>query len=104
MLTMITRLAALPVKHPSAALLFIQILGILVYALMEDTSAGRVLFGLISLSVLGAALYVVKRSPWLTGFAIVLALPVVVLSVWLAFEPDPRRMVIMGALEAVFYF
>jgi len=101
---MIACLAALPVKHPSAALLFIQILGILVYALMKDTSAARVLFGVISLSVLGAALYVVKRGPWLTGFAVVLALPVVVLSIWLAFDPDPRRMVIMAALEAVFYF
>jgi hypothetical protein len=34
----------------------------------------------------------------------VLALPVVVLSIWQAFDPDPRRMVFMSALEAVFYF
>ena len=101
---MTTRLAAFPVKHPSAALLFIQILGILVYALMEDTPAGRALFGAIGLLVLGAALYVVKRGPWLTGFAVVLALPVVVLCIWLAFDPDPQRMVLMAALEAVFYF
>ena len=101
---MTTRVVAFAVKHPSAALLFVQILGILVYALMEDTSAGRALFGVIGLLVLGAALYVVKRGPWLTGFAVVLALPIVVLSLWLAFDPDPRRMVIMAALEAVFYF
>ncbi len=101
---MTTRVVAFPVKHPSAALLFVQILGILVYALMEDTSAGRALFGVIGLLVLGAALYVVKRGPWLTGFAVVLALPVVVISLWLAFDPDPRGMVIMATLEAVFYF
>ena len=101
---MITRLAAFPVKHPSAALLFVQILGILVYPLMEDTSAERALFGLFGLLVLGAALYVVKRGPWLTAFAVVLALPVVALSVWLAFDFDPRRMVILSALEAGFYF
>ena len=101
---MIARLAAFPAKHPSAALLFLQILGILVYALMEDTLAWRALFGAIGLLVLGAALYVVKRGPWLTGFAVALALPVVVLSIWQAFDPDPRRMVIMSALEAVFYF
>jgi hypothetical protein len=99
-----TRAAAFPVKHPSAALLFVQILGILLYPLMEDTSAERALFGVIGLLMLGAALYVVKRGPWLTGFAVVLALPVVVLSIWLAFNFDPRRMVIMAALEAVFYF
>jgi hypothetical protein len=71
---------------------------------MEDTSAERALFGVIGLLVLGAALYVVKRGPWLTAFAGVLALPVVVLSIWLAFDFDARRMVILAALEAVFYF
>jgi hypothetical protein len=101
---MTTRIAAFPVKHPSAALLFVQILGILLYPLMEDTSAERALFGVFGLLVLGAALYVVKRGPWLTGFAVVLALPVVVLSILLAFDFDPRRMVIMAALEAIFYF
>lgn len=101
---MISRLAALPVKHPSAALLIVQILGILVYPLMEDTSAGRPLFGVVGLLVLGAALYVVKRGPWLTGFAVALALPILVLSIWLAFDFDPRRVVIMSALEAAFYF
>ena len=99
-----TRLALLPVRHPCAVLLFVQILGILLYPLMEDTSAERALFGVISLLVLGAALYVVKSGPWLTGFGVVLALPVVVLSVWLAFDFDPRRMLVMAALEAMFYF
>jgi hypothetical protein len=56
------------------------------------------------LLVLGAALYVVKRGPWLTGFAVLLALPVVVMSTWLAFDFDFRRQAIMAALSAVFYF
>jgi hypothetical protein len=98
------RMATFPVRHPSAVLLFVQILGILLYPLMEDTSAERVLFGTFGLFVLGAALYVVKRGPWLTGFAVLLALPVVVLSAWLAFDFDPRLFVVMAALEAVFYF
>lgn len=98
------RLAMFPVRHPCAVLLFVQILGILLYPLIEDTSAGRPLFGLIGLLVLGAALYVVKRGPWLTGFGVVLALPVVVLSIWLAFDFDPRTMIIMAAFEAMFYF
>jgi len=102
--SMTNRLAAFPVKHPSAALLCVQILGILLYPLMEDTSAERALFGVVGLLVLGAALYVVKRGPWLTGLALVLALPVVVLSIWLAFNFDPRKLVVMAALEAVFYF
>jgi hypothetical protein len=101
---MTTRVAAFPVKHPSAALLLVQILGVLLYPLMEDTSAERALFGVIGLLVLGAALYVVKRGPWLTGFAVVLAIPVIVLSIWLAFDFDVHRMIILAALEAVFYF
>jgi len=101
---MTTRLATLPVRHPSAALLFVQVIGILLYPLMEDTSAERALFGIVGLLVLAAALYVVKRGPWLTGLAVVLALPVVVLSIWLAFAFDPGRMVVLAAFEAAFYF
>ena len=101
---MTNRLATFPVKHPSAALLFVQILGVLLYPLMEDTSAERALFGVFGLLVLAAALYVVKRGPWLTGLAVGLALPVVLLSIWLSVDFDPRRMTVMAALEAVFYF
>src|SRR5574339_551537 len=102
--TMVSRLTTLPVEHPSATLLFVQILGILVYPLMDDTSAGRVLFGVVGLFVLGAALYVVKRGPWLTTLAVALALPILVLSIWLAFDFHPRRMVLVASLEAAFYF
>ena len=101
---MTSRLLSFPVRHPCAALLSVQILGVLLYPLMEDTPARRALFGALGLVVLGAALYVVKRGPWLTAFALVLALPVVVLSVWQVFTFDARVTVIMAALEAVFYF
>jgi hypothetical protein len=71
---------------------------------MEGRPAERALFGLLGLVVLGAALYVVRRGPWLTGLAVLLALPVVVLSILEAFDPDPRRMLVVAALEAAFYF
>ena len=101
---MTNRLTAFPVKHPCAVLLFVQILGILLYPLMEDSPTGQALLRVFGLLVLGAALYVVKRGPWLTYFAVVLALPVVVLSVWLAFDFHPRRMLIMAVFETLFYF
>jgi Ion channel len=101
---MTTRLAALPVKHPSAALLFVQILSILLYPLLQDAPVERAFFRVIGLLVLGAALYVVKRGPWLTGLAIMLALPVVVLSTWLAFDFDLRWQALGAALSAAFYF
>jgi hypothetical protein len=102
--TIAKRLTALPVKHPSATLLVVQILGILLYPLMEDTSAERALFGVVGLFVLGTALYVVKRGPWLTAVAVVLACPIVGLSIWVAIDFDPRRMLLLSALEALFYF
>jgi hypothetical protein len=88
---MLNRLVPLPIKRPSAALLFVQVLSILLYPLMQDTAVQRGAFRVIGLLVLGAALYVVKRGPWLTRFAVLLALPVVVLSIWLAFDFDLRR-------------
>jgi hypothetical protein len=97
------RLLAFPIRHPSAGLLFVQVLGILLYPLM-DSPAQRSLFGAFGLLVLGAALYVVRRGPWLTGLALVLALPIVVLSITQALDPDPRWMAFTAALEAAFYF
>jgi hypothetical protein len=38
---MLARLAALPIKHPSAALLFVQVLSILLYPLLQDTAMQR---------------------------------------------------------------
>jgi len=99
-----TRLVALSAKRPSATLLLVQILTILLYPVMQDAAVERGAFRIVGLVVLGAALFVVKRGPWLTGFAIALALPVLVLSVWLAFDFELRRQAIMAALSAVFYF
>jgi hypothetical protein len=69
-------------------LLAVQLLGLLLYPWMESSARGRALFGAFGLLVLGAALWVVRRSPWLTWLGLLLALPVTVLSV----------------VEAVFYF
>ena len=99
-----TRFPGLRVKRPSAVLLLVQVLSILLYPLMGDTPVQRGAFRVVGLFVLGTALYVVKRGPWLTRFAASLALPVVVLSIWLAFHFDPRIQAITAALSAVFYF
>src|SRR3546814_20381283 len=39
-------------KHPSTILLIVQVLGLLSYPLMENTGAGREVFGAMSLAVL----------------------------------------------------
>jgi hypothetical protein len=91
-------------RNPSAALLAVQLAGIVLYPLMETSPSGRALFGAFGLLVLGAALWVVRRSPWLTWVGILLALPVVVLSVVCAVSSRTDLLVLMAALEALFYF
>lgn len=91
-------------RNPSAVLLAVQLLGLLLYPWMETSTSGRALFGAFGLLVLGAALYVVRRSPWLTWLGLLLALPVVVLSILTAVAPGSGLDVWAAALEAVFYF
>jgi hypothetical protein len=91
-------------RNPSAGLLAVQLLGFLLYPLMETSPSSRALFGAFGLVVLGAALWVVRRSPWLTWLGLLLALPVVVLSVVAAIFPGTQILVWTAALESLFYF
>lgn len=91
-------------RNPSAGLLFVQLLGIILYPLMESSPRGRALFGMFGLLVLGLALWVVRRGPWLTWLGVTLALPVVVLSVMSVLNPRSELTVATAGLEAAFYF
>jgi ion channel len=91
-------------RNPSAGLLFVQLLGVVLYPLMESSPRGRALFGMFGLLVLALALSVVRRGPWLTWLGVTLALPVVVLSVIMVITPRPGLTTATAALEAVFYF
>ena len=91
-------------RNPSAGLLAVQLLGFLLYPWMETSPSSRALFGAFGLLVLGVALWVVRRSPWLTWLGLLLALPVVVLSLIVAFSPHPQLLVWTAALETLFYF
>jgi hypothetical protein len=92
-------------QHPSAGLLFIQLLGVLLYPAMENTPAGRMAFGGFGLVVPVITLYVVRRTPALDWVALVLGLPVILLAiVQLIWFLDPRLMVTAALLEAAFYF
>ncbi|MEK1908463.1 MAG: two pore domain potassium channel family protein, partial [Pseudomonas sp.] len=90
-------------RHPSAGLLFVQLLGVLLYPWMEDTQIGRALFGAFGLLVLGMALHVVKRSPVQTWVAGLLALLVVGLNLLDRFTPSPLLEALIAILEAAFY-
>jgi ion channel len=91
-------------RNPSAGLLFVQLVGVVLYPLMESSPRGRALFGMFGLLVLGLALWVVRRGPWLTWLGVTLALPVVVLSVITVITPRPGLTIATAALESAFYF
>jgi hypothetical protein len=91
-------------RTPSAGLLLVQLLGILLYPWMETSPFGRTLFGAFGLLILGGAMHVVRRSPWLTWLAVVLALLVVTLSVIHMIAPHPALPIAFAILLSVFYF
>lgn len=91
-------------RNPSAGLLAVQLLGFVLYPLMEASPSSRALFGAFGLLVLATALWVVRRSPWLTWLGLLLAFPVVALSALTAISPRTQYLVWSAALESLFYF
>jgi hypothetical protein len=91
-------------RTPSAGLLLVQLLGILLYPWMETSPRGRAVFAAFGLLILGVALRVVRRSPWLTWLALVLAVAIVALSVANAIAPHPALPIAIAVVGCVFYF
>ena len=91
-------------RHPSAFLLAAQLLSLMVYPLMDDTTSGRLLFGAVALVVVPLAVWVVNRSPSVHGIAWLLAVPAMigtVLGVLLDYE---QVLPWTALLESVLYF
>ena len=91
-------------RTPSAGLLLVQLLGILLYPWMETSPRGRAVFGAFGVLVLGVTLRVVRRSPWLTWLALVLAVLIVTLSTVDAIAPHPALPIAIAVAESFFYF
>jgi hypothetical protein len=91
-------------RSPSAGLLLVQLAGLLLYPWMETSPRGQGLFSAFGLVVLAFALWVVRRGPWLTWLALLLAVPVIVLAVVSAIAPHPAYTIASAALESAFYF
>lgn len=99
------------VELPCALLLFVQLAAIVVYPFLENVTLGdwryfgRALFGLIGLGVLFLAVRAVRASPALTWVAILLGLPVVVLTIAEGIFPESEVVIFWSALlHAAFYF
>ena len=91
-------------RTPSATLLLTQLVGILLYPWMESSPRGHTLLTIFGVLVLGVALRVVGRTPWLTWFAFVLAFVIVTLSVIASIAPHPALTIATASMEAAFYF
>ena len=91
-------------QNPCAGLLLIQLIGVLLYPWMESSPRGRAVFGAFGLLILGVALRVVRRSPWLTWLGLALASVVVVLSAVHVIAPHPALPIAIAMVASAFYF
>ena len=71
---------------------------------MESSPRGRTVLGAFGVLVLGVALRIVRRSPWLTWLGVVLALVVVALFGVNAVAPHPALRVAIAVVASAFYF
>ncbi|CAN5467965.1 ion channel [soil metagenome] len=91
-------------RHPSAILLVVQLLGMLLYPFIEHTEGGHIAFNVFGIIVLGITVGMVRRTPGLTWVSACIAVPVIVMLVLQALYGMPHLLPWSSALEAVFYF
>jgi hypothetical protein len=91
-------------RNPSAILLVVQLLGVLVYPAMEGSRGGRVGFEILGIVVLTLAVFSVRSTPGLTWISIGLGIPAVIMSLIDTLWPSETIVPISGALLAAFYF
>lgn len=91
-------------RYPSALLLLVQLAGVLLYPLMEQTDESRIYFGIFGVIVLGLTLRMVRTTPGAVWIALLLAAAIVVLSIATVVAPSEPLLLTMAALESIFYF
>lgn len=94
----------LPRRHPSAVLLFVQMLGVVLYPFIEETKIGPLGLNALGIIVLGMAIRTVHRTPGPTWISVALAVPIIMLVVLQTFFEMPGLLPWSSALEAIFYF
>jgi hypothetical protein len=100
-----TRLAAALREHPSAILLTAQLIFVLAYPFLADSTAGRVALGVVQPGIVLLAVYAVRRTAALSWVALLFGLPAVVFSVLEVVRPENDVIIVGSALAHVpFYF
>ena len=95
---------ALARREPSAILLAAQLGAVLLYPFMEGSDAGRALFSVFGIAILGLVVLAVRSSPGLTWVVVLLAAPASVLLVIQAVTADDHLAPYSSALETPLYF
>lgn len=92
-------------RHPSAVLLFAQLLGVVLYPFMGESPTGRAMVSLFGLFVLLLAVWTTRMTPALTWVSLLLGLPVVVLTIAEALNPTGQTVLFWSSLlHGAFYF
>ncbi|MFC7625963.1 ion channel [Microlunatus sp. GCM10028923] len=91
-------------RHPSAVLLAVQLIGVLLYPAMDSSTPGRLAFETFGLLVLLLAIFSVRELPGPTWVVITLASSAAGLAIIDIFWSNPVLQVASAALHAAFYF
>lgn len=91
-------------SHPSAVLLAVQLVGVLIYPFLENGAVGRGLFEAFGAVVLALAIWTVRESPLPTWIAIALAVLASALSIVDALSTSPALQLVSAVCHALFYF
>jgi hypothetical protein len=91
-------------REPSAILLAAQLGGVLLYPFMESSDAGRALFSILGIAILGLVVLAVRSSPGLTWVGVMLGIPASILLLIQAVSGSDDLLPYSSALEAVLYF
>jgi hypothetical protein len=91
-------------RQPSAVLLAAQLAAILIYPFLEEGAAGRAIFSVFGIAILGLVVLAVRKSSALTWVSVLLALPATVLLLIQAVTGDDALLPYSSAFESVLYF
>jgi len=86
-------------------LLAVQLIGVLLYPFMDESAVGRAALSLFALLVLFLAVRAVRATPALTLIAVLLGLPIIVLTILEVLYPLDTQVILWSSiLHAAFYF
>jgi len=92
-------------QQPSAVLLAVQLVGVLLYPFMDESPIGRAALSSFALVVLFLAVRTVRATPALLWVAVLLGVPIVVLTILEVVDPlNPQVILWSSVLLAAFYF